>query len=228
MSNIFCDRTAVRGIMGVMSIKRKKSQSYRQFLTAKENRLGVIILCVGFMALVWVSIKAYNQYFPSIDMGETLYSAANIPTPIPEFVEEVQPEKPKYKKQKGIATSEIEGSWDMVSVKGRALLQLSSDGYYKFAFISDNIGNPNRYSMGQYTLNNGLLILNPSINRKEGRVQFPGYANLTRAKFPIAVAKSGRKLVLYKPDRSFGVYVPPTHPFFALMPDEIVEFSLLK
>lgn len=211
-----------------MSKSAQRKQSLTQFLTAKENRLGVVILCVGCLALFWVSVKVYHKYFPSDKAPQTMYNAANIPTPTPEFVQEIQPEKPKYKQQSGIAISEIQGSWDMTSVQGRALLQISPDGNYKFAFISQNSGNPNRYSMGKFTLENGLLNFNPNINKKLGREQFPGYLNLTKAKFPIAVAKSGRNLILYKPDRSFGVYVPPTHAFFELMPDEIVEFSLLK
>ncbi len=211
-----------------MSVSRKKNKSIGRFLIAKENRLGVVILCIGFFALIWVSFKAYDRYFAFDNPPQTLYSAANVPTPPPQFVEQVKVKKPKYKKQSEITLSEITGAWDIVNEQGRSIFQLSSDGSYKFAYISQNRGIPNRYSMGNFILKDGLLIFTPHINKKLGREQFPGYLNLTKAKFPIAVARSGRKLILYKPNRSFGVYVPPTHPFFTLMPDDIVKFSTLR
>ncbi|MEM7618212.1 MAG: hypothetical protein AAF244_02395 [Pseudomonadota bacterium] len=207
-------------------LTKKQKQNLKEFILAKENRLGVIVLCVGALALIWVLFSAYNKFTGTVDTTE-YYTQQPAEAPKPEYVQEQKPEKPKYKVQSDIEEANIIGAWDGQAENGRVLLQLSN-GIYKFAFVSRTNAKPNIYSMGTYRLNNGILHLQPGSDYKAAQKEFPGYHNLTRSPFPISVVRRGNRLILQRPDQSSGVYVPPVHHMLKLMPDELAVLEPLK
>ena len=208
-------------------VKKHQITALFQFLKAKENRLGVVILAVGLIALIYMGTQAYIKFFGGGEGNSSLYTSADVPIAVPEYVQIDEKKKPQFSRELDIQKTEVEGSWDAQGIGGRALLQFKN-GQYTFVFLYNEQAAINIYSIGTYELKNDLMILTPDRNTARGQKQFPDYRTLTRSRFPLAVTKKGRKLVLYKPDRSFDVYVPPRHAFLNLMPDEVGRFSVLK
>ena len=158
---------------------------------------------------------------------EDYYAEQEVEAPLPEYINNPEPEEPKYKVQPNITNIDIEGAWDGQTDNARMLLQLSK-GLYKFAYISQDGSKPNIYSMGQYSLNDALLLFQPSNDYRAAAKEFPKYQNLTSSNFPTVAIRKGEKLILQRPDDSHNVYVPPLHRFLKLMPDEVAVFSPLK
>lgn len=210
----------------VMNRAPQKKKDLKAFILAKENRLGVVVLCVGALALIWVLFTAYNKYTGTVDTTE-YYAQQEAEAPIPEYVQERKPEKPKYSVKADIEESQIIGAWDGQATDGRMLLQLTK-GIYKFAFVNKTGTRQNVYSMGRYDLNGALLTLRPSNDHRAAAKEFPGYKNLTQSPFPVSVSRKGSRLILQRPDDSFNVYVPPRHPLLKLMPEEVAVFEPLK
>ena len=208
----------------------KRLDDILRFLKAKENRLGVIVLFIGLMALIIVGIMALGGLSGGKSTTERFYQdQAENQRKInrPENVQPVTQEKPKYKRQADITEAQIQGAWEIEMSDGKALLQINQ-GTYKLAIISNSTAAPNRYSLGRYVMRDDLLVLTPNSDYKLGRSQFPGYRNLTTSKFSFMVLKRGGKLVLQKPTRDMGVYIPPRHVFLNMVQDEVAVFSILK
>lgn len=208
--------------------KKNKIHALARFLKARENRLGVVVLLLGVFALLFMGAQAYKKFGSEEGQGrESLYTSADVAIEPPDYIQSIEQPKQQFERQPKIDTKDIEGSWDAQAVNGRALLQLKG-GRYNFIFLNNDKSANNIYSMGTYEMRNDLVIFKPDRNLTQGKKQFPDYQVLTRSQFPLAVVKKGRQLVMYKPDRSFDVYVPPRHPLLTLMPDEVASFSVLK
>jgi len=209
-----------------MAGKNNKIQRALRFLMAKENRLGAIILCLGVVAIIVVAFMALSRWSGGSSVERFYAQEETIKKP-PAYVQPVESSKPKYRRQENITPQQIIGAWEVQTEKGRGLLQLNN-GAYKFALIQENAAVANIYSMGNYRLQNDLMIFEPNTNRAERQREFQGYRMLTRSPFPVLVARKGRNLVFQKPDGRVNIYVPPVHPFLRLMPDELAVFNQLK
>jgi len=198
-----------------------------EFLRAKENRLGVIILIIGFFALVTVMAMAFGRLGGQKSAEEFYQSQQGEIIIPPAYIAPVKNEKPKYKRQTDITQDAIQGAWEIKIKNGKALLQINK-GLYKIAIIMDGGGLPNLYSVGQYSMRDDLLIFEPNTDYRIAQNEFRGYRILTRSKFSVMVLKKGKKLIFQKPTRDMGVYVPPRHPLLHLTEDNVAEFNLLK
>ncbi|MEM9470257.1 MAG: hypothetical protein AAF988_08855 [Pseudomonadota bacterium] len=220
----------------------ERVQKAIQFLLAKENRVGTVILLVGLIAFLFVSVQALNHFvFSSGKSNQIEYDREEITTEnfrnvSPEAVAQIRQrqqeakrqEKLKYDRQQDILEASIQGSWQFNGPKFRYLLQLWKGGYKMILIPQKDSGERYRYSVGNYSLKKDVLILDPVRSYPKAREEFPGYDVLTLSRFPFLVALQGSRLVLQKPTRNAGVYVPPRHPVLVDIPDEVAVFSPLK
>lgn len=221
----------------------EKVQKAIQFLLAKENRIGAVILLIGLFSFVFVSISALNRFSPSRDGikdGRVIYDqeasvqADNFRNVSPQLIKEIEKkqstdtEKLKFDRQQNIQESEIQGAWNLNTDKYRYLIQLSK-GQYKLVMIPERgVSGSFYYSVGRYTIQNDLLILNPIKYYEQAEKEFPGYRVLTKSKFPVLVSRKGGSLIMQVPGRAAGVYVPPRHPLLRNMTDQVAVFSKLQ
>ncbi|MEM6811568.1 MAG: hypothetical protein AAF549_03780 [Pseudomonadota bacterium] len=214
-----------------------KIQKIVQFLLAKENRLGAIILFIGIIALGFVSFAAIDRFASHsgqyaelseeeiANFRDESYFERRIEEENRQRVEQEQ-ERLRYERQQDIKRAQIEGAWDMRNEAYRGLLQLSQ-GNYKLVLIHNTDRRLQRYSVGTYDLKDDILTFRPRYSAQAQR-EFAGYSRLTASTFPVLVSKQGSRLVLQRPTRDAGVFVPNYHPFLNIMPDEIAIFQTLK
>ena len=220
----------------------KRVQRTIQFLLAKENRIGAVILLIGLIAFLFVSVQALNRFvFSDGQSNQIEYDREDVATEnfrnvSPEAVAQIRQrqqeakrqEKLKYDRQQDILEASIQGSWEFNGPKFRYLLQLWKGGYKMIFIPQKNSDELYKYSVGHYSLKKDVLILKPVRSYPQAKEEFPGYRPLTRSAFPFLVARQGSRLILQKPTRNAGVYVPPRHPVLVDIPDEVAVFSPLK
>lgn len=212
-----------------------------RFLLAKENRIGAVILLIGVVAFVFMSVQAANRFIVSSNGSDSRIAydnevdvqAENFRNVSKDVIKRIEKKKVtksslKYPRQENIEESAIQGAWTLNTDKYRYLLQLTR-GQYKLVLIPEPGTSGGRYySVGTYSLEKDLLQLKPINYYEQAATEFPGYRVFTRSSFPFFVRRDGSNLILQKPTREAGIYVPPRHPLLREIPEKVAVFSPLK